>query len=204
MAGENTLVTLEDEGKILRVKSGGRFILEAGSSFEHQQHGLTAVGVTPVESDRPFNVSRLPLANVNLAITDTGANGAHGTLHLATFPEGGIFVAGVVASAMVARVGSAIGATAGVKLGLGESTVGVDNSALASNEQNILPVNTATLSSGSGTWATQQTNLLILSGASAAKQIHLNVAIDDADVSASDALIINGFVDIMWAFAGDR
>lgn len=149
---------------------------------------------------------RILFDDVEVTITDTGANGAHGSLKLFGANAGLFFFKAAISDLdIVAAAG--IGATGAVVCGLGTATVGVDNATLSSTEQDLIPSTSVTLAASAGTFAGESTSTegsKLFDGTSTAKDVYLNFAVSATDATANSTLTLNGWVDIVVALIGDQ
>ena len=111
---------------------------------------------------------------------------------------------GVAAGTGVVAGAGGIADAATVLQSLGTAAVGTDNATLTSTEADWLPSNSAVLSGGIGSWATQNGSLSLQSGVSSVRDVYLNAVVADADSSASDTLTYTGTIQLVWINLGDR
>jgi hypothetical protein len=150
--------------------------------------------------------TRIPFTNVNIAVVDSGgANGAFGGQKLFTFAESGLFlIAAYLRLTSIARVGTGIGAAVAVKLALG-TALEATNDTLDSVQANIIASTSFTLSSGAIINQDMPgAALVLINGLAAAPEIFLNAGVADANVTATDALRVSGFLDLTSLQIGQR
>lgn len=163
--------------------------------------GIT--GVTKTETLGNTVTVELTLTSKSIAMTDAGAAGSHGSLKLLDLPAGYIVVVGAVTDLTIARVGTAITATAAVVGSLGSTAVATDDATLTSTEADIVPSTTATLTAGAGTMDGLATAISYQNATSSAKAVYLNFAIPDAGSTGNDALLVNGKIFLTIVNTGD-
>jgi hypothetical protein len=143
------------------------------------------------------------LDNETITITDGGASGGIGSSKLYTFPEGALDV-GIAFSSFTIVAASGIGATATVKHALGTAQE-TTNDTLDSTQANVLPSTNTVLSGSAGTAkGLTSTKLGALDGSTTPAELWLNFGIADAGITANSSIVINGFVTILWSWAGDE
>ena len=166
----------------------------------------TSNGVTVAEyGSGVIHKSVFTLSGVSVTMTDATTAGCHGSIKLADLPVGLIKYIGGTASLTIARVGTAISATAAVVASVGSVTTATDNAALTTTEADLIPSTAAPLTAGVGAVAGKYATAAgaILDGTSTPVDFFLNFAIPDADCTGSDALTVNGTVTLVWANLGD-
>ena len=148
--------------------------------------------------------TKITLTDLSVTMTDGGASGSIGTQKIYDFPAGNIIVLGAVSNlTSIARVGSAITATAAVKHSLG-SAAEATNDTLDSTQANMIPSTSATLAAGVGSGGGESTAVAVVDGTAAAADAILNFGIADAGSSGNDALTVSGTVTITWINLGDN
>lgn len=147
------------------------------------------------------------LSAVSLTVTDTGgAAGAHCAIQLYDFPAGLIdYLGGTTDLAITAGAGG-IADGAAVVGSVGTVTVGVGNATLTGTEADLIPSTASTLAAGVGATKGKSTatEKALHDGTATAKDVFLNFAVPDADVSASDTLSVTGTVTLTWINHGDN
>ncbi len=161
--------------------------------------------VVEERGDGNIHKSVFTLTAHSVTITDAGAAGAHGTTAFYTFPEGHIriFGAHVNLTAITAGAGG-ISDTATLDIGVGQAAVATDNGELTGTESDILLIDEKLLAAGAATGdAIMGTTPIDIDGSTTAGTLNLNVAMPDADSSASDTLAVTGTITIYWINMGD-
>lgn len=163
-------------------------------------------GVSAVETGSgAVHKTTLTLAATSIAVTDSGgAAGGQGSQKVYDFPEGVIQLLGASYNLTVARVGTGIAANAALVGSLGQAAAGAGDSTLTSTEADMIASTTGTLSSGAG--VLQKYGSLVAAafdGHSTAIDAILNVAVPDAGISATDAVLVSGTITLVWANLGD-
>jgi len=165
--------------------------------------GSAATGVTSVDSETGLNRTVLTLVNASVATVDAGAAGAHGTMPLYTFPEGLIAILAATMNLTIARVGTGLTTTSAIVAAIGSVVAATDNATLTSTEADILPSTASTLTAGAGVTKGKTTAVAVLDGTTTPVVARLNFATPDAGSTATDALLVNGTVTLLWSNAGD-
>jgi len=185
--------------EILALTGDGRLIKTNGATLNNTGYKLTTVN-----SISGCNKTTVTFTAYSLAITDAGANGAHGSVKLIDFPEGHIKLIGAHQVLTLTRVGTAIDADAVFDAGIGSITAGVDNEELAGTETEITGVeDEAVLAAGTLTFDTLNGVDQLLDGSGTSSDAWLNVAVAAADCSGNDAFLVTGTVTITWVLLGD-
>lgn len=168
-------------------------------------------GVVAVETGfGNFKTTTLTLTNTPVVMADNAGVTAYGSLQIYDFPQGYIYMQSALSDLALTLSAAGINADWDGDIGLG--TVAADNTAtpLATTEQNIIP-NTATpqaaASATTGDAVSTATEHAIHDGTSAAKEVYLNLLVDDADhdvTSTPTNIICNGTIVLNWLFMGDN
>lgn len=162
-------------------------------------------GVTVVENGNgTVHKTVLTLASVSVTMTDAGAAGSHGTQKLYDFPEGAIQYLG--GSMNLTTLAGAGGIADGAALvgGVGTAAVGTGNATLTTTEQDLLTSTAGTLTDGAGTLKKHVSSVATaFDGTATAVDAFLNLAVPDADSSASDTVAVSGTVTLHWINLGD-
>lgn len=167
---------------------------------------VSGAGVTLVEKGNgAIHKTVFTLTSASVTVTDTGgANGAQGNFKIYDFPEGVIVRGGCVASATTLAGAGGIADGAAVVLSLGSVAAGAGDSTLSSTEADFIASFAGTLTAGAGTFAKYgEPSVTSLDGHTTAVDLILNVAVPDADVSASDTLAVSGTITCVWSNTGD-
>lgn len=156
----------------------------------------------------PIHFTKFTLTDLEVALTDVAATVAHGSHKLYDFPAGAILILGAVADLDVTKSSAGVNDTWDGDFGLGTAAAAGD-ATLTSTEDDILPT-TATPQAVSGaTTANGQSTAsenVVHDGTTTAKDLYLNVLVDDADhnVGATACnLIFNGTINVAWVLLGD-
>jgi hypothetical protein len=180
-----------------------------GAAYGNPPAGAAAgTGVTAAEAAGAIHQTVLTVSALSVTMTDATTAGSHGSQKIYDFPAGLIQVLGCTTDLAIARVGTAIGATAAVVGSVGTATVGTDNATLTGTEADILPSTAATLTAGAGALDGQSTATEMAAGVwdgtATAKDAYLNLAVPDADSTGDDALTVNGTITFTWINHGDN
>lgn len=164
----------------------------------------TGVAVTESGS-AAMHRSVFTLTAASVTVTDTGgANGAQGALKIYVFPAGAIIRNGC--SWNLTTLAGAGGIVDGAALvgSLGTTAAAAGNATLTTTEADWIASTTGTLTSGAGTLAGSGDPVLAsLDGHTTAVDLYLNLAVPDADVSASDTVAVSGTITCLWSSSGD-
>jgi len=167
--------------------------------------GTAGTSVDAATVRASVNVSTLTLDAVSVNLVDSGANGAHGSHALLTFPAGNIHILGAVCNLTYATAPAGdIDDDAALVTAVGSVATATDNATLTSTEANIIPSMTSTLTADAGVGNGQSTAPVTLDGTSSAAVARLNLAVPDADVSADEPVVVSGTVTITWINLGDN
>lgn len=148
----------------------------------------------------------ITLASLSVTMTDAGAAGSHGTQKIYDFPAGNILILGGSSDLSTTAGAGGIADGAALVAAVGTAAVGTGNATLTTTEADILPSYAGTLTAGVGIFDGESTTALIATfdGTATAKDAILNLAVPDADSSASDTVTVSGTVTIVWINLGDN
>lgn len=203
-------------GKIIRPQGGEELIIENGAQLTIQSGAVieTADGVGAVAGTgvavtelgiHPVHHTQFTLTNVNIAITLEASVVGYGGLKIYDMPSGAIYVVGATANLTCARVGTGLAEAYDGDFGVGTVTASNNNS-LSSTEQNIIPTTATPQAVAGATTAKGQstaTENAVIDGTSTAMDVYLNFLVDLADISATDAITVNGTINLFWINLGD-
>lgn len=162
-------------------------------------------GVTAVETGTgAVHKTVLTLAALSIAVTDNGSAGGQGSQKIYDFPEGVIQLLGASYNLTVTAVSTGIAAGAALVGSLGSVAAGAGNATLTSTEADMIASTAGTLTASAG--VLQKFGSLVAAafdGHTTALDAILNVAIPDADISATDAVLISGTITLIWSNLGD-
>lgn len=136
-------------------------------------------------------------------IMDHAAAGAHGKKLLMTFPAGIIKFIGATSDISVTCGTDGLTATATYDYALGSTAAGIDNSTLATTEQDIMTLVEGDLSSSAADWNGYDVTDLGLDGHTTPITCYLNIAFEQDDASANDVATITGTIKVTWVNLGD-
>lgn len=165
--------------------------------------GVSSTGFSLTENGIALHQTTFTLDAIELVITDHTTAGAHGSLKLYDFPAGYIKFVGSSADLDVACGTVGLTATATYEIGVGTATLGVDNAALTSTEEDIL---TGVASDMSGSAIALGTALAVdasKDGHTTAADAYLNLVFAADDASADDVCTLDGTVTVTWVNLGD-
>ena len=165
--------------------------------------------IASAEADLRVQRSKFTLVNQAIALVDEAGVVAYGSQQLLEFPEGRILFLGATANLTVEKSSAGVNDDFDGDFGLGTTAAG-NNATLATTEQNLIPTTATPQASSGATTAkggsTSTEGAKILQGESTPAEVHLNFLVDDADhdVTGTPAnLVVNGTVEVLWAFLGD-
>lgn len=146
----------------------------------------------------------LTLTALSITMTDAGAAGSHGTAPIYTFPEGAIQILGVQSNLEITAGAGGIADDAALVYSIGSDAVGTDNATLTSAEADLIASTACTLETGEGLADARSSVITtVFDGTADAIVANLNVAVPDADSSASDTVSVTGVVTILWSNLGN-
>jgi hypothetical protein len=197
------------------VESGGAYRAQRADNYENIDDlcdaVLTGVGakngaaVTVVEyGDNAVHKSVFTLTALSVTMTDAGAAGSHGGFKLYDFPAGAIGRLGCSWEVTITAGAGGIADGAAVVGSLGQVVAGTDNATLTSTEADFIASTAGTLTTGAGVLeGTGAGSLTLLDGHTTPIDLFLNLAVPDADSSASDTVAVSGTVTCTWLSVGD-
>lgn len=166
---------------------------------------VAGAGVTVVENGNgAVHRTVFTLSSASITVTDSGgAGGGSGGLKIYDFPEGVIVRGGCVANATTLAGAGGIADGAAVVLSLGSVTAAAD-ATLTSTEADFIASFAGTLAAGAGAFTKYgEPSVTSLDGHTTAVDLFLNMAVPDADISASDTLAVSGTITCTWWNNGD-
>lgn len=169
-------------------------------TLNDEEEGIGVINIYPGLAGTEAGTSALrrtafAFNNMAMVITDTGVNGAHGSIKLYTFPDEHMNIfAGSLVGNMTAGAGG-IANNAVLDIAIGKITTGLGNDVLSGDEQNITTKDDLTLVAGAKPFDVSSVVPVEMHGST---EIFLNVAIEAASVSANDILTISGSAAITW------
>jgi hypothetical protein len=215
--GHSTKVYLDDGGDRIVIDDGGVLHINSDGVISTDAQALVcdagagdlataavSAGVTVAEyGDGVTHKTVFTLTAAAMTITDANSNGAHGVIKLYEGPAGYVEFEGATMNLAIHCGSTGFSESATYDWGVGSTTVGTDNNALATTEQNILTKAEGDLSSGSKTITQVATTDVALDGTSTAVDLFLNSAWEGNDVTASDSCTITGTITVIWRNLGD-
>lgn len=166
---------------------------------------VAGAGVAGVENGNGvMHKTTLTLTAASITVTDSGgANGGSGGLKIYDFPEGVLVRGGCVANLTTLAGAGGIADGGAVVLALGSATAGA-NDTLTSTEADFVASYAGTLTAGAGVFTKYgEPSATSLDGHATAVDLYINMAVPDADISASDTLQVDGTVTCTWWTSGD-
>jgi len=143
-----------------------------------------------------------------ITITDSGANGGHGTTEFYTFPEGHTKIIGGHMNLTVFSAQGTGSADAGeTDIGVGSVPVSTGDETLSGTEQDIVTKLDVTLD-GSGDLPAAVSSInstdVTFDGSATATTANFNVAIEAATISANETFDVTGTITLSWILLGDN
>lgn len=179
--------------------AAGDVVLTQGANAGAKTASVAKASTT---GDATFKTTVLTLDELDVTMTDGGANGSIGSVKLFDFPQGLVAV-DLAVTDLTVEVAAGIGATATFKHALGTAAEAT-NDTLDSTQANILPSTNTTLADSAGTAKGVSTTPLIINGTSSAGAVYLNFGVADAGSTANSTATVSGTVKLVWKFAGDN
>jgi poly(3-hydroxybutyrate) depolymerase len=163
--------------------------------------GATVPGATYMHG---VNQTVLDPYNTSVTITDNGAAGGSGNIKLLDFPSGNITILGATTDLTITRGNTNISATASNLVSVGTAQAGSDNATLTDTEADIAPSLTTAMTAGVSTskGKSHSSQIKNVGGTSSTTSAYLNIAIPDADISASSTVTVTGTIRITWVNNG--
>jgi len=190
-------------GPVRRGKIGSRSLntLIGGSAAR----GAVAGGAT-VSEGGGVNRTVISLSAVAFALADAAGVVAYVGKKLYDFPEGLVVILSAVANLTITKSSAGVNADFDGDFGVGTVTAS-NNATLSSTEQDIIPTTaTPQASAGATTAKGQSTGVVLLDGTGTAKDLYLNLLVDDADHDVTGTpcnLLVSGTITLHWIAGGD-
>jgi hypothetical protein len=171
--------------------------------------GAPGAGVGQAQAEAKLIETVLTFDGDAVALVDEAGVVAHGNKKIFDFPEGLIQFVGAVVDLAVVKDAAGVDDDFAGDFGLG--TAAADAGAtLATTEQDLVPTTaigpaTAGATTAKGASTTTESGAL-LDGTTTAKDVYLNVLVDDADHDVDTTptnLLITGTVKLLWRNLGD-
>jgi len=164
--------------------------------------------VTEYGSEYGFRRSVIEFTKEDLLITKDGLDGGWGTLKLATFPKGRIWVHGAVGTLSSVDVSGSdnIGDTGSGDYSFG--TAATANTTLDGTAVDLAPSAALIDPFVAGVGSANASSVLaagaLFDGSSAAKTVNLNIKFDNGDVTTGNgAADVAGKITILWSYLAD-
>lgn len=171
--------------------------MQSKSLGQDGSEGTAGTGVTAVESGESVRKTTLTVSG-DVTMTDATTAGCHGTLKVLDLPLGVIKIHSVKTDVHLVAGDGGIADDAEAVASLGSAAISTDNATLLGTEADIVASTAATLTTGEGDMDATSDGVT-LDGRSSAADVNLNIAVPDADSSASDTFTISGTIDILWS-----
>jgi hypothetical protein len=147
--------------------------------------------------------------NFHVPLSDAAGVVAYGGIKIYDFPQGYIYVQAAVADLDLTKSSAGVNVDWDGDIALGTVTAS-NNSTLTATEADVVP-STATPQAAAGVTTgdcvSTSSQHVIFDGTSAAKDLFLNLLVDDADHDVTSTpcdLIVNGTIRLSWVFMGDN
>ncbi len=167
---------------------------QAGATVEATAPAVTTAGRV---QKTVFTFTATPITATN------GGVDAAGGVKLFDFPEGNLLLLGVVGN-LVFTAGAGIDTDAAMVASIGTAVATNANATLTSTEADIVASTVATLTTSAVTLNLQNTATVFLDGTAGAKDVYLNVAVPDADTTATGVVSVTGSLTLTWINLGDN
>jgi len=162
----------------------------------------TATGVVGTTYSAALNQTTITLTNYSMVTTDAGIAGGHGALKLVDFPEGMIYVLGVIGDMSCSAV-TGITATGAVDMALGSATTLTDAETLGNANVDFVAKVDETLTASAGVWDLVTNTPQTEDGHTTATDVWLCVAIENTSITATGTMTLSGTIVISWVNTGD-
>jgi hypothetical protein len=166
-------------------------------------------GVTATEVGGGMRKVVITLTNTPIPLVDEAAVVAYGGLKVWDAPEGAFLFHGATANLAVTKSSAGVNDDWDGDFGLGTATAGND-ATLSGTEEDLIPSTATPQAVAGATTATGQSTATeggaIFDGTTTAKDVYLNVLVDDADHDVTSTpcnLIMNGTIELYYTNLGD-
>lgn len=172
--------------------------------FSQGASTVSGTGVSVSERAKGFVELTFLVSDLSVTMTDATTAGSHGKQKIVTLPQGLVLVAGAITDLTIARVGTAITATAAVVSALGTTGTAAADSTLTTTEANIIASTATPLTAGAGVFKGVSSSTATFNGTTTPTEVYLNFAIPDAGSTGNDALLVNGTIKLVFMLIGDN
>lgn len=162
----------------------------------------TATGVVFANTVSAMNQLTITFTDYQIPITDSEGAGGHGSLEIIDFPEGMIYILGIVADVSIDSV-SGIAANGTFDMALGSTATATDNEVLAGTEVDVVAKVDGTLVGGADTIDLVTNTPQTEDGHTTDTSIYFNISVTDANMTATGWMAIYGTMVITWIDTGD-
>lgn len=161
--------------------------------------GMTVeeIGTGPI-CQTVFTFSSTPIS-----VTDSGANGGHGSIKLYDFPDGYIKLIAAHADLDFTAGTTGLTATATHEIGVGTAAAATDNAALTSTEENIIAGVATDLVGSAITYNAVNVTDAGIDGTGTSLDLYLNTVWAADDCSDDDTVTVTGTLTVTWLNIGD-
>lgn len=143
--------------------------------------------------------TRINFNGAIINMIDNGANGAHGTEELYTFPTGQILIASLILNVSFTAGVGGIDDDARTVVGVGSGPIGTTNDVMGATEDDFINnAGVVTLSSGAGS-SLIGGPLVSKNNLAGGLKANLNFIVKEADVNADDTFTLTGKFEMLWS-----
>lgn len=154
----------------------------------------------------PISKMLIPIRNFPITVVDPGAAVAWNTAVIGDFPEGNILFLGAIAYLQYSSAAAGITATFDGDFSIGTAPTG--DATLSGGEIDIIPSTPFGAATAKVSPVIRGVSAVAVSGAiydntDNSLELNLNTLIDDAAISATSAMTINGYFQMLYTVLGD-
>lgn len=157
----------------------------------------------------PFVRTDFTLNAAQIAVTDAGGSGSHGTIVLYTLPQCAVAFVGSRQNYTAFAEGAALTGAAGdavFEIGVGTTAISAAADGTLGNgvNENVGQAVAVTLSGGTGTGtAVDGCKTTALNGTASATTLNLNFSGSAATIDATSTIDVTGTISVLWCHMGD-
>jgi hypothetical protein len=204
LAADNALSLKNHTTTVATFTAAGRLAMSAGAG------AVAGTGAAAVEyGDATVHQTVITFTNTPITLADEAGVIAYGGLKVYDLPEGAILMNGAVADINLTKSSAGVNDNWDGDISVGTATAANDAD-LTSTEADIV-AKTATPQAAAGAttgdMVTATAQMAIFDGTAAAKDVFVNVLVDDADHDVNGTacnIILNGTITITWVNLGDK
>jgi len=204
LAADNALSLKNHTTTVATFTAAGRLAMSAGAG------AVAGTGAAAVEyGDATVHQTVITFTDTPITLADEAGVIAYGGLKVYDLPEGAILINGAVADINLTKSSAGVNDNWDGDISIGTATAANDAD-LTSTEADIV-AKTATPQAAAGAttgdMVTATAQMAIFDGTAAAKDVFVNVLVDDADHDVNGTacnIILNGTITITWVNLGDK